>query len=273
MPELPEVETIRRQLESKLKGQTIKSVEVRFGKKLTPGPKEFARLLTGKKFLAVRRRAKLLFFELSGGWNLFAHLKMSGRFLLKKENAEPSKHTHVIFRLTKDELHWEDLRKFGFLKLLDKKQSEKFLQSQDYGPEPLEKSFTWQKMAMCLRSRPTAKIKPLLMEQSCIAGIGNIYAAEALWFAKISPWRRVRDIKDEEMKKLYKGTVAVLKQAIALGGTSADSYVDAFGKEGKFVPKLKVYERAGEPCSRCHTILKKMKVGGRGSVFCPNCQK
>jgi formamidopyrimidine-DNA glycosylase len=169
-------------------------------------------------------------------------------------------------------LHWNDFRKFGFLKVVDKKGLEKYLAGQNYGPEPLEKSFTWKKMVACLRVRPRAKIKPALLDQRCIAGIGNIYATEALWLAKLHPLTMIGKISDAEMRALHCGVVSVMKKSIVARGTSADAYLDVFGKEGNFEKKLKVYGREGKPCFRCRTLLKKMRVGGRGTAFCPKCQ-
>ncbi len=284
MPELPEVETVRRQLEKEFKGATINRVEVRFGKKLSPTPATFVKKVMGKKIVSVERRAKLIIIHLSGGLNILVHLKMTGRLLLRKTTPDPSlvrrgedapnKHTHVIFYLNKNrELRWEDWRQFGFMKLMTDDEVTKHLEAQGYGPEPLEKSFTWAKMAMCLRGSPRKKIKPLLLEQSCIAGIGNIYAAESVWYAKLHPETRVASITDVQMKQLHKGLVKILKAAIPAGGASADAYVDIYGHQGTFVPKLNVYGRQGKPCRRCKTILKNMVLGGRATVYCPKCQK
>lgn len=273
MPELPEVETVARQLDHEMAGKTIKLVDVRFGKRLIPSPQKFVDLVQGRKVLSVERRAKILLFKLSGGVTLVAHLKMTGGFYLKVKGTVPSKHAHVIFHLSDGrEVHWEDVRKFGYIKAYDEKGLAEYLESQAYGPEPLEKSFTWAAMAMCLRSRPKKPIKPLLMEQSCIAGIGNIYAGEAVWFAKLHPLTKVGDITDAQMKLLYRGVVDVLKKAIPARGSSADSYLDVYGKPGTFVPKLKVYGHAGQPCSRCGTKIIKIRLAGRGTEFCPTCQ-
>jgi formamidopyrimidine-DNA glycosylase len=283
MPELPEVETIRRQLVRVVGGATIKEVLVKFAGRLNLPAKKFSQLLGGKKIIGVDRRAKLLIFKLSGGLFILAHLKMSGRFLVKGfegtrrdgrgfEGIE-DRHTHVVFKLSGNrELHWNDFRKFGFLKVVDKKGLEKYLAGQNYGPEPLEKSFTWKKMVACLRVRPRAKIKPALLDQRCIAGIGNIYATEALWLAKFHPLTMIGKISDAEMRALHCGVVSVMKKSIVARGTSADAYLDVFGKEGNFEKKLKVYGREGKPCFRCRTLLKKMRVGGRGTAFCPKCQ-
>jgi formamidopyrimidine-DNA glycosylase len=274
MPELPEVETVARQLNAEIAGKTIKQVEVRFGKRLVPGPKKFVALVTGKKIIRVERRAKILLFKLSSNITLVAHLKMTGGFFIKPKGTKPSKHAHVIFHLSDGrEVHWEDVRKFGYIKVYAGKELDEYLQTQSYGPEPLEKTFTWQKMALCLRSRPKKPIKPLLMEQTCIAGIGNIYAGEAVWFAKLHPLTKVADISDAQMKILHRGVVDVLKRAIPARGSSADSYLDVYGQPGTFVPKLKVYGRAGQPCSRCGTLIKKIRLLGRGTEFCPICQK
>jgi formamidopyrimidine-DNA glycosylase len=128
-------------------------------------------------------------------------------------------------------------------------------------------------MAMCLRAHPKKRIKPLLLEQSCIAGIGNIYAAEGIWYAKLHPMARVEKITDRQMQQLHRGLISVLKRAIPAGGASADSYVDVYGHQGTFVPKLNVYGREGLPCRRCKTVLKKETIGGRTTAYCPNCQK
>jgi formamidopyrimidine-DNA glycosylase len=217
MPELPEVETVRSQLERVIKGATIKDVVVNFSGRLNLSAKKFVQLLKGKKFLAVERRAKLLIFRLSDGFFLLAHLKMSGKFLVAgyKEGLRGvkgvEKHTHVVFKLSGGkELYWNDFRKFGFLKLVDEAGLKKYFDEQNYGLEPLDKNFTWQKMAAYLRSAPKKKIKPHLLDQTCIAGIGNIYATEALWSAKINPKTPVGKISDEKMKFLHHAIVDVL---------------------------------------------------------------
>jgi formamidopyrimidine-DNA glycosylase len=282
VPELPEVETVRRQLEKEIKGTTVKEVVVNFAGRLNLPAKKFSQILTGKKIFGVDRRAKLLVFKLSGNNFILAHLKMSGRFIVlgrkgkerELKGRKGDKHTHVIFKLSgHEELHWNDVRKFGFLKLVDAQGLEKYLAAQNYGPEPLDKSFTWQKMAMCLRSKPKAKIKPHLLDQTCIAGIGNIYATEALWSAKIHPATPVGKLSDEQIKKLHQEIISVLKKSLAVNGTSADAYFDAYGEKGDFEKQLKVYGREEKSCARCRTKLEKMKLGGRGTVFCPKCQK
>lgn len=274
MPELPEVETIRRQLEKEIKGATIKNVVVRNAKPLNVQAEQFIAAVRGAKIKEVGRRAKLLIFYLSNNWRILFHLKMTGRMLLARKNAEPTKHTHVIFELSGPRnLFFEDYRRFGFVKLLEEKNLEKYLAGQGYGPEPLSKNFNYKTMKECLLAHKNKKIKQILMEQTCVAGIGNIYAAEICFHAGVRPDRKISGIKEPELKKIFSGIKKILMSAINNRGTSADAYVDAYGKQGTFVPKLKVYGRDGEKCLRCGGKIKKIKSAGRGTYFCPNCQK
>ncbi len=274
MPELPEVETIRRQLSRAIRGARIKNVVVRWGKKLEPGKKKFVETVQSRTIKKIERRGKLLRFYLSGGQQMFVHLKMTGGMFLQKKGTEPTKHTHVVFELNgRYDLHWEDFRKFGFIKVLPDDKADEYVASWKFGPEPLARSFTSEKFSECLLRYPGAKIKPKLLDQKCIAGIGNIYAAEALWAAKINPETQIKQVPQAKIKKLYTAVRDVMQRAVKAGGTSADNYFDAYGEEGDFVPQLKVYGREGEPCRRCKTKLKKIKLGGRGTVLCPKCQK
>lgn len=275
MPELPEVETLRRQLERAVKGRKIKSVEVRFGGRIRPSASALIEAATGASFKAFGRRAKLLLSHLSNGWTIVTHLKMTGSYLLKKAGAPPTKHVHVVFHLDKKEDLWfEDVRKFGFLKIIKTKDLEKDLFDKEaYGPEPLDPSFTFKRFKMCVTGRPSKKIKPLLMEQTCIAGIGNIYADEAVWYGKVHPERTVGSLSETELKGIYKGAIKTLKDSVKRQGSSADNFVDLYGEEGENVPHLNVYGREGKKCRRCGTVLKKIWVAQRGAVYCPTCQK
>jgi len=274
MPELPEVETIRRQLARSIKGKKINDVTVRWGKRLVPGKSKFVAGLKGRTIKDIRRHGKLMRLELSGGKVLFVHLKMTGQLLLKDKKAVPEKHAHVILKLAgSKDLHWVDMRKFGFLKLLDAEAAEAYLASWNFGPEPLARGFTYQVFRDCLTHSPNAKIKPKLLEQTCIAGIGNIYAVEALWAAKIHPLSAIKNIPETKLKKLHRDIVRILKDAVKVGGTSASDYYDAFGDAGGYEKKLKAYQQEGKPCKRCRAKLKKIKVAGRGTVICPKCQK
>jgi formamidopyrimidine-DNA glycosylase len=274
MPELPEVETLRRQMEKALVGRKILGIEVRFGGRIKPSPKALDALV-GAKFASFGRRAKLLLSHLSNGLTVVTHLKMTGSYLLKKAREAPTKHVHVVFHLDKKEDLWfEDVRKFGFLKVLKTADLEKeIFDKEGYGPEPLDPSFTFAKFKMCVTSRPAKKIKPLLMEQGCIAGIGNIYADEAVWYGKVHPERTVGSLSEKELKGVYDGAVKSLRASVKRLGSSADNYRDLYGEEGGNVPHLWVYGRDGKPCRRCGTKLKKIWVAQRGATYCPKCQK
>ena len=275
MPELPEVETLRRQMERALKGRKIKSVEVRFGGRIRPSASALVEAATGASFKGFGRRAKLLLAHLSNGWTIVTHLKMTGSYLLKKAGETPTKHVHVVFHLDKKQDLWfEDVRKFGFLKVLKTADLEKeIFDKEGYGPEPLDPAFTFKRFKMCVTSRPSKKIKPLLMEQTCIAGIGNIYADEAVWYGKVHPERTVGSLSEAELKGVYKGAIKAMKDSIKRQGTSADNYVDLYGEEGGNVPHLWVYGREGKKCRRCGTTMKKIWVAQRGAVYCPTCQR
>jgi len=287
MPELPEVETIRRQLEREIKGATIKSVKVRNSKPLNVSAEKLRSAAVGAKIEDIERRAKLLIFKLSNGNNLLFHLKMTGRMLLVDKKAAPTKHTHIVFELTPFftssskrgmmgggcNLFFEDYRKFGFIKLFKEDDLKKYLDGQSYGLEPFSPQFTYQAMKACLFARKNKRLKDILMDQTCIAGIGNIYAAEICFFAGVRPDRKIGNIKEAELKKIFEGAKKILAAAIKNRGSSSDAYVDAYGKQGTFVPKLKVYGREGEKCLRCGGMIVKEKLGGRGTYYCPKCQK
>jgi len=268
------VETIRQQLNEAIKDKKILNVVVRNSRPLKVSKEKFKSATVGAKIKEVGRRAKLLLLYLSNKNVLAFHLKMTGRMLLASKSEPPTKHTHIVFELSgKNNLFFEDYRKFGFIKLFDEKSLEEYFEKEGYGPEPLSKNFNYKIIKACLLAHKNQKIKQVLMDQTCIAGIGNIYAAEICFYAGVGPARRVSDITEKEFKKIFEGTKNILTAAIKNRGTSADAYLDAYGKQGTFVPKLKVYGREGKKCIRCGGIIKKEKLGGRGTYFCPDCQK
>jgi formamidopyrimidine-DNA glycosylase len=275
MPELPEVETIRRQMEKELVGAKILGVDVRFSGRLNVPAAAFKKAVEGSKVVSAGRRAKLLLVGLSNGMTLVAHLKMTGRFLLAKGAVAPGKHAHLVFRLDQGRtLLFEDVRKFGYVKLLRTADLERdVFDKEGYGPEPLDPSFTFDRFRMCVTGRGPKRIKPMLMAQTCIAGIGNIYADEACWRAKVRPDRRISSLKPAELRGLYDGAKAALVEALARRGSSADDYVDLHGRQGENLPFLKVYGREGEKCLRCRGTIAKTRLAGRGTHFCPKCQK
>jgi formamidopyrimidine-DNA glycosylase len=263
MPELPEVETIRRGVLPRVKGATIREVEIidhRNIKKIKPA--EFKKKVVGQKILDIERRAKYQLFKLASGNYLVFHLGMTGRMLFS-----PDKYVKVSFKLSNGRtLYFSDARLFGKIWFYDKYPDLKL------GPEPLDKSFTWQKLKELLAAKKTS-IKVVLLDQKVVSGVGNIYANEALFKAGILPTRRANKLTDAEYKKLHKAIVDVLNAGIKYGGTSDSWYVDAKGEKGSFQDHLLVYGRKGEPCSKCKGEVVRVSHGQRGTFYCPRCQK
>ena len=277
MPELPEVETIKRQLNKKIKGKKIKNAEIRL-KKLVKYPLDkFRKLIKGAVIKNVGRRAKLLIFELSNNYCLITHLKLTGQLIYQRtrnNEQRTTKHTHLIYHFTDgSRLIHNDLRQFGFVKVVFKKDLIDFLAKEKYGPEPLTKEFSLDLFRELLKKRPNSKIKPLLMDQTFIAGIGNLYSDEILFFARVLPIRRANTLKPAEVKRIYQGIKEILPTAISRRGSSSNDYVDAEGKEGDYFPLVKVYQRENKPCYFCRTKIKRIKIGSRSAHFCPKCQK
>lgn len=273
MPELPEVETIRQQLHARLQGATIERVELIRSSRERPLGEAFVQTVTGQTIISVDRRAKLLIWRLKSGQTILAHLKMTGRFLFVDESYTPTKHDAIRF-FGRDKtgklfwLIWNDVRKFGFMEVVTKAELEKKLA--EYGPEPLERSP--QDLAECLQSPKTRLLKAALLDQSCIAGVGNIYADEACFRACIHPKRRLGTLNAKERLRLAREIQAVLTESIAQQGTSAHTYVDTAGSRGGFVALLRVYDREGEPCVNCKTPIQKLRLVQRGTHVCPSCQ-
>lgn len=272
MPELPEVETISRELDKKVTGEKIKEVVINLPKIIkTPAPPVFKKELTGKKIKGVSRRAKFVILEIEGGLYLVIHLKLTGQLIVEKSESPIEKHAHVIFKFASGkDLRFIDLRRFGTMNLVDK--LEKIKAYSELGDEPLASSFTPERLKEILDKRPT-KIKQLLMDQTRIAGIGNIYAAEALFRARINPLRPAKTLNDSEVKKLHREIQEVLKEAIKYKGSSVDDYVTTDGTEGGYEKKLLIYGRDKKKCPVCNGEIKTIKLGGRGTNYCPKCQK
>lgn len=272
MPELPEVETIKNQLKDKILDKRIVDVEVRKSRMINVSMAEFKKNIKGALIKDIRRRAKLLIIDLSNEHSLVIHLKMAGQLIYNGEDGIGS--PHIIYTFSDNtQLKHYDFRLFGYAKLLEAEKVDDFILKNNFGPEVLENNFIFSKFEALLKQKKKSKIKPLLMDQSFIAGVGNIYAQEACFCAKISPSRQAGKLTDFEIKDLYSCLRNILSAAIKDKGTSVDSYVDASGKKGKYVLKLKIYGRKGEKCHRCGEKIKTIKLGGRGTSFCPNCQK
>lgn len=284
MPELPEVETIKLGLQ-KIIGLKIEKIQVL-------SPKSFMGdvvLAEGKKVFNIWRKAKILGIDLDSDKTLLIHLKMTGQLILqgaKKDrfigghptpdmtNPMPNSHTRVIFTFS-DKLHlyFNDQRKFGWIKIIDSGQltMDNFLKN--LGPEPLEKKFTWQILKQNLLKHKNMPIKVAIMDQSVVSGVGNIYASEALFNAKIYPETKVFRLSDSQFKNLHHGMIKSLQDGIKYGGSTKTHFVDAEGHKGYFLDYAYVYGRDKHPCKVCKSIIKKITLGGRGTYFCPFCQK
>lgn len=271
MPELPEVETVRRQLNRRLQGKLIERVEVIRSGRETPVGIRFTRALTGQRILSIDRRAKLLIWHLQNGQAVTAHLKMTGRFVFERAGYVPQKHDRIFFFFQglNGPLVWSDVRQFGFMHVVSADELEKIVTK--YGPEPL--GISVEELAACLHIPGTRRVKIALMDQTNIAGVGNIYADEACFRAKVRPGRKLGQLKPKERQLIAQEVQNVLRESITQQGTSANDYVDTKGEKGGFLESLQVYGREKELCVRCKTPIKKIVLGQRGTHYCPSCQK
>ena len=274
MPELPEVETVKRTLNKLIAGKTIEHVEVRLARIIQKpeDPELFAAWLAGRTFQKVERRGKFLRLCLDE-LVLVSHLRMEGRYGVYQADEPVEKHTHVIFRLQDGlELRYKDVRQFGTMHLFLPGEEWEHPPLNKLGMEPLDEQFTWQALRDVLQHRK-GKIKSLLLNQSLIAGIGNIYADEALYAARLHPERSADSLTTPEWKRLHEAIVKTLQDSVAKGGSSIKSYVNGQGEMGMFQQELQAYGREHEPCLRCGRTLRKIIVGGRGTHYCSNCQR
>jgi len=263
MPELPEVETVRKQLDKVLTGQRFRKIKV-LNKKSLQG--ETLKII-GKKILGVKRKAKMIWIDLEGENKLLIHLKMTGQLLI---NGEVGKHTRVIIQLSKNKVIFNDLRLFGWIKVVNSKKLEQHLAK--LPPDAVDKEFTVKYLEKVLKGSKRA-IKLILLDQSKIGGLGNIYVNEALFCAGINPTRKFSDY-GKRLRRLHACIKKILRLGIKYGGTTAsdEKFLDIFGKPGKAQKHLKVYENNGR-CYQCKSEIKKIKLGGRGTYYCPQCQK
>ena len=350
MPELPEVETVKRGLNKLLLGHKILSVDYDWQKSFPNSESDVKAFLVGSKIIDVRRRAKVLKIDLDTGYSLVIHLKMTGQLVYRGDenfgaghpsdsliSELPDNSTRVIFNLsdletTKEyttdskkvsgleidtrkkrsahqdvqevrrestgvfdkvaaqerwqsfglgpkvgqsapKLFFNDQRKFGWVKLIPTTELKNMPFFQKVGPEPLDKNFNYKKFIQRLSRRKNSCIKAVLLDQSVIAGVGNIYADESLWGAKIHPSTLVKDIDETKLKTLFKGLKYVLELSIEKGGSTDKNYVDAEGKKGSYMDFARVFRRENLPCPRCKTIIEKTRVASRGTHFCPKCQQ
>lgn len=289
MPELPEVETVKRGLSQLLPGHKIIATKSDWQKSFPNAKNDVAEFLLDSKIISIRRRAKVLLIDLDTKYSLVIHLKMTGQLIYVRDDKAvrfgaghpnkslvselPDKSTRVEITLNGARLFFNDQRKFGWVRLMPTIEVENLDFFKTVGPEPLSDDFTPVDFMQRLKKRANTTIKAALLDQKVIAGIGNIYADESLWGAQIYPGRRVGDIKDSQLQLLYKEIREVLWLAIEKGGSTDRNYLNAEGKKGSYLDFARVFRRENQPCPRCGNIIKKTRVAGRGTHFCSHCQQ
>lgn len=287
MPELPEVETVRRGLSELIIGRTVVSERHDNPKSFPNAPQQVKSFLIGATITAIRRRAKMLMIDLSTAYTLAIHLKMTGQLVYRGEitfgaghpndsliGELPDRSTRVTLEFVdKSKLFFNDQRKFGWMKLMPTAEVAGLPFMQKVGPEPLEDDFTPQQFAARFTRRARTSIKAALLDQSVIAGVGNIYADESLWGAKIYPNRLVNTISTAEFEALYTELRLVMNLSIEKGGSTNRNYVNVDGRRGSYMDFARVFRREGLECPRCGTVIIKFKAAGRGTHICPNCQQ
>jgi formamidopyrimidine-DNA glycosylase len=305
MPELPEVETVVSELRPKLQNKIIKEVRVLMPKMVAVGPAtlpnlrktdgpvatKFAKTLKGQKISNVSRRAKMIIIDLQGKFAILVHLKMTGQLIfMDRKHLDkqirllnilkltpvrlPAKSTHIIFEFTDgSRLFYNDFRQFGYLKLVTDKELSQVPELQGYGPEPLNKNFTYKELEKLFTKRSNAPVKSWLMDPGIIAGIGNIYSDEILYYAKIKPTRAVKSLNHKERMLLFRGIKVILTAAVRHHGSSVGDFIRPDGDWGTYGKIHMVYGRAGEKCKKCGTIIKSLKFNGRTGSYCPKEQK
>lgn len=288
MPELPEVETVRRGLFELILGRKVATVRHDNPKSFPNITADVENFLIGATITDVRRRAKVLMIDLSSDYSLVIHLKMTGQLVFRSKEAVfgaghpndsligelPDRSTRVVFKFVDgSHLYFNDQRKFGWIKLLPTLEVPNIDFMQKVGPEPLEADFTAEQFAERFKRRAKTSIKAALLDQTVVAGVGNIYADEALWGAKVHPQRLVGSITQAEFGKLYAELRSVMNLAIEKGGSTDKNYVNAEGKRGSYMDFARVFRREGQVCPRCGTTIIKFKTAGRGTHICPHCQR
>lgn len=301
MPELPEVETIRIGLAKHLPGLKVKDVSHDWAKSFPNAPAAVNRFLIDGKINDVRRRAKVLIIDLSTKYSLIIHLKMTGQLVyvpaghkLSAKSSQlraeekfsgghpseslignlPDKSTRVVLDFdNRAKLFFNDQRKFGWMRLLPTLEIPEIDFMKKVGPEPLEDDFTFEIFTDRLAHRQNSSIKAALLDQTVLAGVGNIYADESLWAAKIHPATPVKKILKNKKNLLYRAIREIMSAAIAAGGSTDRNYVNARGQKGSYLSFAKAFRRQGQPCPRCGGTIEKIRVAGRGTYICPRCQK
>lgn len=287
MPELPEVETVRCGLNRLIVGKQIMSVECLCEKSLPVASSDIRAFIEQATIKQVRRRAKMLIVDLDNDYSLLIHLKMTGQMVYRGDknwggghpndsflNSLPDRSTRVVLNLSGDnKLFFNDQRKFGWIKLYPTSQVDGLPTMVKLGPEPLVGD-PWPEFLKRIRRHQNMSIKPAILDQTTIAGVGNIYADESLWLAKIHPQTKVASLTDDDLKRLLDGIIQSMTESLSAGGSTARNYVKADGSRGDYLEKFAaVYKRNDQPCKRCGRDIVKIKVAGRGSHYCPYCQQ
>ncbi|WP_411345848.1 DNA-formamidopyrimidine glycosylase [Paenibacillus sp. WLX1005] len=273
MPELPEVETVRRTLNTLIPGKQIERVTVSLPRivQRPDDPQQFALELQGHTIETVERRGKFLRIIMDG-LVMVSHLRMEGRYGVYPQDEPVEKHTHVIFHFTDGtELRYKDVRQFGTMHLFKTGEDMESKPLMQLGKEPLDPDFTTEQFIQIMGKRKTM-IKPVLLNQAYVVGIGNIYVDEALFRAGIHPESIAGNLNEEQLIRLHEAIVSTLNDAVAAGGSSIKSYVNGQGEMGMFQHSLRIYGRKAQPCHECGTLIEKTVVGGRGTHYCPVCQ-
>lgn len=271
MPEIAEVETVRRTLKNSILNKKIKDVNILYPKMIVSNINEFNKI-KDQSFKDILRRGKWLIFELDNNY-LLSHLRMEGKYFLKDSQVEINKHEHVIFTfLDNTDLRYHDVRKFGQMILINKDELETISQIKKQGIEANDPNLSASYLKEKFKNK-SLPIKSALLDQTIISGLGNIYADEVLFNANVYPLKKANELSDQELKKLALSSIKVANQAIEMGGTTIKSYTSSLGVTGRFQQELKVHTRVGKGCLVCNTIIEKIKVGGRSTYYCPKCQK
>ncbi|MFD2627922.1 DNA-formamidopyrimidine glycosylase [Oceanobacillus kapialis] len=274
MPELPEVETIKTTLKQFVLNKTIEQVEV-YWPNIIKEPddiQQFATLITGQTILDITRRGKFLLFQLDD-YVLVSHLRMEGKYSVEPKGEPIRKHTHVIFRFTNgEELRYNDVRKFGTMHLYQRGEEFHNKPLNQLGPDPFDAAFTFEYFYQKLKKTERV-IKSALLDQTIVTGLGNIYVDETLFKAGVHPLKKASKLTKKEVKAIQERAIETLAEAVELGGTTIRSYVNGQGQMGMFQQSLFVYGQENKECKKCGKPIMKMKVGGRGTHVCSNCQK
>ena len=272
MPEIAEVETVRNTLKNMILNKEIKGVNVLYPKMLDSSVEEFKSILPGKKFIDIKRNGKWLIFDL-GDYYLLSHLRMEGKYFVKSLDEEINKHEHVIITFTDNtDLRYHDTRKFGRMKLIKKEDLDSTPEIKKQGIEPISDKLTKEYLYDKIHSKQIP-VKTILLDQTIISGLGNIYADEVLFASHINPLKKGSDITINDCENIKNASRDIISKAIEYGGTTIKSYTSSLGVTGRFQQFLMVHKREGEPCLVCKTQVVRIKVGGRSTYYCPKCQK